>query len=109
MSPVTMQDTVFVNCNRNQEFYSLNALIIHSGYSFTNGHYFAIVRHMDNPSLWYRADDERVTAMTCRYVSSLNESDTPYMAFFIKTPKTEPPTPPMPPVELEEVADLQST
>jgi len=70
--------------------YSLYAILVHSGYTSTSGHYYSYVKSSAN--LWHCMDDSMVTQVSAAKV--LNEHA--YMLFYIRdevAPRSQPNTP----------------
>ncbi|KAF7127225.1 hypothetical protein RHSIM_Rhsim11G0015700 [Rhododendron simsii] len=58
--------------------YDLYAIVVHSGFSSTSGHYYCFIR--SGPDSWYRLDDSKVTRVREEYVLSQEA----YILFYAK-------------------------
>ncbi|KAI4328073.1 hypothetical protein L6164_020464 [Bauhinia variegata] len=58
--------------------YNLYAIVVHTGFSLTSGHYFCLVRSA--PDMWHRLDDSEVTSVQGDYV----QSQEAYILFYAK-------------------------
>ncbi|KAH0655317.1 hypothetical protein KY285_030199 [Solanum tuberosum] len=57
--PLELDMLHYTNIINNEEMkYDLYAVIVHSGFSFSSGHYYSFIRC--NPNKWYKFNDEQV-------------------------------------------------
>jgi len=67
--------------------YSMYAIVVHSGSSAEQGHYYTFARELANPKMWFLFNDKIVLALgelnLTEYFKE-NETETPYMIFYKK-------------------------
>ncbi|KAI4314480.1 hypothetical protein L6164_027383 [Bauhinia variegata] len=79
--PLELDWQPYTSCSRDNNVvlkYDLYAIVVHTGFSSTSGHYFCFVRSA--PDMWFRLDDSKVTWVQGDYVLSQEA----YILFYAK-------------------------
>jgi ubiquitin carboxyl-terminal hydrolase 14 len=83
--PSDQQDALFIACKKDvmkpTGWYHLFAVLTHMGRSADSGHYIAWVRSQHDKDIWWKFDDDIVTAVLSKDISNLDGGGDWHMAY----------------------------